>query len=582
MKKEVLLLIVLILVLGYWYLSRDYVQIKSTLYINADVITMERNQPSAQAVYVENGVIEAIGSNEELALYKNKADRVIDLNGSTLLPGFIDPHTHPVLVTFFRDMVDLSGFTHRSNASIWNHLSDEVAKTAKGEWLICKGLDPVLVPDLVTPTKQFLDSIAPDNPVFIVSQSMHSFWANSSAFEEVGVDKNTPDPSSASYYERDSTGELTGFLAEQDALLPFQNKINEANKDALVSTTVRAVEDYAAQGNTTIVAMGFSSPEQRALDFFRYLSADHPGFISLALSKFGILPQRKPAVRHYVYVRYNHVHQLPPSVDNGDDHFKILGVKFWYDGAPYTGSMYLERPYLNTEFNHKKLHISHNHRGESLLSMTEMAAAIEKYEQDDWQIAIHSQGDRSTREVMQAFAKSSDAEGDHRHRIEHCLLIQPESLSDMSHMDIHPSFHINHLYYYGEALKNDIIGNERVQQILPVKTADSLGLTYTLHSDAPMFPSEPLSLIQTAVTRETTAQDTIGERHGITVMDGLRAMTINGAWQIKMEDKLGSIKKGKYADFVVLDKNPLLVDPHQLRDIRVMRTIVAGQDVYVI
>ena len=102
-----------------------------------------------------------------------------------------------------------------------------------------------------------------------------------------------------------------------------------------------------------------------------------------------------------------------------------------------------------------------------------------------------------------------------------------------------------------------------------------------MHSDAPMFPSEPLSLIQTAVTRQTTAADTIGQRHAISVIDGLKAMTINAAWQIKMEDKLGSIKVGKYADFVVLDRNPLATPAAELRDIKVLRTIVAGQDVYV-
>jgi len=327
--------------------------------------------------------------------------------------------------------------------------------------------------------------------------------------------------------------------------------------------------------------MGLSSDDQQVVDFFEYLSTYSPSFLFKALSKVGKLPPRKPAVRHYMYIRYDNPHLLPPSLDNGDDYHKIIGVKYWYDGAPYTGSMYMEEPYLDTRFNEEKLHIGHNHRGESLLSVEEISDAILQYEKDSWQIAVHSQGDRSTKEVMEAFKASSKKGVDHRHRIEHCLLIQPESLTDMSRLSVHPSFHINHLYYYGGALKNEIIGTDRVEQVLPIHTADSLGLIYTMHSDAPMFPSEPLSLIQTAVTRQTTEDDTIGQRHAISVLDGLKAMTINAAWQIKMEDKLGTIEVGKYADFIVLDQNPLLVDPHRLRDIQVERTIVAGQDVYV-
>jgi len=577
MKRTILLVALLVLLAAGWYLSRDFNRVTSTLYINADVLTMEKEQQRAEAVYVEGGVIQAVGSNAELDLYRSQAEQVLDLKGATLMPGFIDPHTHPALVSFFRDMVDLSGFTHATNASIWSRLHEEVKKQSKGKWIICKGLDPVLV----TPSKSFLDSIAPDNPVFIISQSMHSFWANSAAFAAVGIDKDTPDPSTASYYERDDQGELTGFLAEQEALIPFQQKITEINGDEVIQSTVNTLEDYARNGNTSIVAMGLSSPEERVVDFFKYLSASQPGFLSSALSKFGVLPPRKPSVRHFIYIRYDNTHLLPSSVDNGDDQFRVLGVKFWYDGAPYTGSMYLEEPYLDSEFNHDKLHIGHNHRGESLLSVEEMSDAIEKYEQDGWQIAVHSQGDKSTTEVMEAFSRASKTDKDNRHRIEHCLMIQPASLLEMKRMGIHPSFHTNHLYYYGAALREEILGTERAEQILPINKADSLGLIYTMHTDAPMFPSEPLSLVQTAVTRQNTAGDTMGFHHAIGVRKALESMTINAAWQIKMEDKLGSIKVGKYADFVVLDRNPLKVSPDQLRDIQVQRTVVAGQDVFV-
>lgn len=581
MKRKILLAIPLLLIAAYWYLSLDFQRVHSTLYLNGDIVTMEEDQPRAEAVFVKDGIIQAIGTNEALLHYQSAAEVVIDLKGQTMLPGFIDPHTHTALDAFFIDMIDLSGFQHKTNASIWNYLSDQVKYSEKGSWLICKGLDPVLVPDLITPTKTFLDSIAPENPVFIISQSMHSFWANSLAFAEVGIDKHTPDPSESSFYEKDEFGELTGFLAEQEALIPFRKKITEMQGSDVIGNTVASIQNYAANGNTTVVTMGLSSDLEQVRDFFQFISTDHPDIFSNALSRIGILPKRKPMPRHYMYIRHDYTHLLPDTVANGNDYFKILGVKFWYDGAPYTGSMYMEDPYLESEFNYKKLHIGHNHRGQSLMSIYKMAGEIVKYESKGWQIAVHSQGDQSTREVMDAFDRASDLTKDNRHRIEHCLMTQPESLLEMQRMGIHPSFHINHLYYYGQALKDNIIGSDRAEEILPIAIADSLELIYTMHADTPMFPSEPLSLIQTAVTRETKEGNTIGDNLSIPIKNALEAMTINSAWQIKMEDKLGSIKVGKYADLVILDKNPLKVNPNQLRDIEVMRTVVAGQEVYV-
>jgi len=156
MKLRILIAVLLILALGYWYLSRDFDRVQSTLYLNADIVTMEADtDPSADAVYVKDGVIKAIGTSDELSTYSDEAELVVDLKGKTLLPGFIDPHTHPPLVAFFRDLVDLSGFTHSTNQSIWEHLGAVVKEKPKGEWIVCKGLDPVLVPDLVTPSKQF-------------------------------------------------------------------------------------------------------------------------------------------------------------------------------------------------------------------------------------------------------------------------------------------------------------------------------------------------------------------------------------------------------------------------------------------
>jgi hypothetical protein len=167
-----------------------------------------------------------------------------------------------------------------------------------------------------------------------------------------------------------------------------------------------------------------------------------------------------------------------------------------------------------------------------------------------------------------------------RHRLEHGVLLPPELLGKMKRLGITPSFHINHLYYYGEALKNDILGPARTEKMLPVGDAKKHGMHISLHADAPMYAEDPFSMLQTAVTRETRQGTVIGAKQAISVMDGLRALTIDSAWQLGMETKIGSIDPGKYADLVVLDRNPLKADPRSLRGIRVMKTYVAGEEAW--
>ena len=150
----------------------------------------------------------------------------------------------------------------------------------------------------------------------------------------------------------------------------------------------------------------------------------------------------------------------------------------------------------------------------------------------------------------------------------------------MSKLNIHPSFHINHLYYYGDMLADKIIGQRRTEKMLPVRSAEQKSLVYSLHADQPMFESKPLSLLHTAVNRQTQNGKKIGDDQTVSVNSALKALTINSAWQIKMENKIGSIKVGKYADFVILDKNPFKVPQKEIKNINVLQTIVNGNTIF--
>ena len=558
--------------------NNDFSEGADILFHNGPIITMEKDQPNAEAVYIENGIIKLVGDYNLLRKNIKKTTIVVDLKGQSLLPGFIDSHTHPVLSAFLYNMVDLSGFTHRTEEDLWNHFADKVSDYNPGDWILCKGFDQILVPDLIPPHISFLDSIAPNNPVLITSQSLHSYWANSHAFHAAGINRTTPDPEKSSYYERETNGNFTGYIAEQAAFEPFKKEIlSSLGIKRLKENSLMVLKDYAKSGYTSITSMGITTSDKKVIQLYKHISSKTSTITNRILALLDILPKRENTVRNFIFLRYDAAHLFPPSSTNGDDFFKIMGVKLWYDGSPYTGSMYLEAPYLDNHFTNNVLHIPPGHTGIPLLTKNQLSSYIMKYQSDGWQVAIHAQGDIAIRDIMNVFDDIGlQSENDFRHRIEHCILIDNESIEKMSKMNIHPSFHINHLYYYGDALEKQIIGASRADQMLPLKAAAENSLRFTLHADQPMFPSKPFSLLHTAVNRKTKNGKMLGKQNLITVYQGLEALTIHAAWQIKMDEKIGSIKEGKFADLIILDRNPLDSDKEDLRSIRVLETYVHG------
>lgn len=582
-RITIILLGLILLVVGYLLFPIDFEKAAPTLYYNANIITIDEDLPKAEAMLVVDGVIKGLGRLENIDTTGFKGLKRRDLDGATVLPGFIDVHTHFALSMFLSNMVDLSGFKHDSNERVWEYLDQTVKQTEPGEWILCKGLDPILVPDLVVPNLSFLDQIAPDNPVVIFSQSLHSYWANSQAFEQVGITAETPDPSDLSYYEKDEEGKLTGLIVEQEAFKAFAEILTEEvlTPKVLSLAAAKVMDQYAQNGNTTIVSTGLTINDSKPLLLLKHLSEQNSSMLGSALQKLGQLPARKPSPRHFIYMRHDRSQLLPKVRGGEDDFYDIIGVKHWYDGSPYIGSMYMDYSYLNTDVAIKSLHISPNSRGHALLEKDSLKSFIQNYHEAGWQIAIHTQGDAAIREVLDVYDELSHNLdfSKSRHRLEHCLLLPASELSRVKQLNIFPSYHINHIYYYGDALANSLLGEERSQEILPLKSSLESGITSTLHADQPMFESKPFRLIQTAMERKTKDGKVLGATEAIDLLNALKSLTINAAVQIHKEEKIGSLKQGKYADFIILDRDPFAVSIEELEQIRCRETYVNGDRV---
>lgn len=578
-----LLAVVVVILFSYAYFKKDYKRTPATLYTNGHFITLDEQTPTAEAMLVENGVIKAIGTNESVVSLKTEDISVVDLQQAVVMPGFVDPHTHFVLSMILAQMHDLSGFKHESNKAVWAHFEEVARQTEKGKWIICKGIDPILISDLKPPSLHYLDSIAPHNPVLMLSQSLHNYLVNSAALQKAGITKATPNPTANSYYEKNEAGDFTGLIVEQEAVQPIMKVIEKEvfTPKSLTQAANKVMAAYAQNGNTTLVSTGLTINDDKPLILLKHLSDNSLSLLGGALEKMGKLPKRKPNPRHFIYIRHDRT-QLLPKMPTENDFYNIIGVKHWMDGSPYIGTMYLDEPYLDTELTNDKLHIPKQHRGEALIEKTSLEKFIKDYHTAGWQIAIHTQGDAAIREVLDVFEtldKTINIKSA-RHRLEHCLLLPTSELDRVKALNVTPSFHINHLYYYGDALKTDLLGLERAERILPLAATQQKGIKYSLHADQPMFESKPFRLIQTAVERHTKSGDSIAVAQKITLLEALQAMTIDAAWQINMEDKIGSLKKGKYADFIILDKNPFEVSTDQLENIQCLQTFVHGNQVY--
>ena len=525
-----------------------------TIILAERIYTMDARDTVVDAVAIRGGRILRTGMRSDILGLKGRRTRVVDLGDYTVLPGFVDPHMHSNFAGL-RPWLDVGPFSTPTMDDARTKIRNAAAMAGQGVWVQAKMLDPSIMPGRPL-SREDLDQLSPNVPVFILESNGHNAYANSRAIELAGLTKDTPDPPQGRF-ERGPDGSLTGRLEEPPAFQPFIQVMTSPSASELVEYLRADLNDAAAKGCTALHDCGVGG---------LFAEAD----ISLIEAAL----QDTPPVRYagmLVSTHYEKWKQMGLRPGLHSPNLSFSGIKAWSDGSNQGLTGYQRKPYLNS-----------SNRGALNYSPEEIEALVRTLHADGWPIGIHANGDAAIDVVLDAFERGTGGEGGHkyRHRIEHCSILHDDQIRRMKALGISPSFLIGHVHYWGRAFRDRLLGPERANRLDPCRSALAGGLRISLHSDYNVTPIDPLRCIENAVLRDMNEGGGIlNPAECISPLEAIRAVTIDAAWQCHLDDTCGSLEVGKSADLVVLERDPTTVSPDTLRSIRVHSTWLGGQEV---
>ncbi|MEH6635795.1 MAG: amidohydrolase [Halioglobus sp.] len=566
MKWKSILLVLFALVVGLGVLvrmaTRTPVPPQHQVFINGDVITMDADNRVVQALSARGDLIEAVGSTDEIMALVGDETEVTDLRGRTLLPGFIDAHGHfpgSGMSVIAADLNSPPIGKLNTMDEVLTALAGRTATKSPGEWVIGFGYDDTLLAEKRHPTRAELDAISVEHPVVAMHVSGHMVVANSVALALVGVDATTPNPEGGVIGRRAGSMEPNGLL-EETARLDMMHLMQDMSLTDTYRLMKAAVNEYAAVGVTTAQSGGVSKELATGLSLF---------------SKIGVIPQR--------LVLFPFETDFTDSLLNGDyepadyagEKLTMGAVKIVADGSIQGFTGYLSGPY------HVPYHGDASYRGYAAVPRDQLFVKVEALHKAGYQIAIHGNGDESIEDILDAFeaAQRVYPVDDPRMILIHAQMAREDQVARMKDLGVTPSFFTAHTWYWGDRHRELFMGPERAAVMSPSRWAQDYGVRFSSHLDTPVTPMLPLQAVWSQVHRMTTGGDVLGPQQRISVMDALRAVTIDAAWQVFQEDNRGSLEPGKYADLVVLSGNPIQ-DPMNMRDLTVERTVVGGATIY--
>ncbi len=538
------------------------------LFYNGDIVTVNEKNMYAQAVWVKDGVIVDVGNDETLLNKIDKNTEKINLNGKTLMPGFIDPHSHFAMVSKTALLPSLAPSPVGSCDSIEKMIQilkdHDNATGNKSPIILGNGYDHEFLVEGRHPNKFDLDKVSMDRPVIVTHASGHVGSVNSFALKHMlKYDDSTPNPEGGVIDRLPNSNEPSGYLEETAIMKPLLTALsNKPSEEILTKMVEYGQLKYTSVGITTAQEGASTDAE---LDLFRFMAAKN--LFDIDVYAYPVMMMGEP------WLSDEHVKP-------GDwiGRAKFAGYKYFLDGSPQARTAWLSKPYEVVSENDDP-----NYVGVPIISdVNVLSEKFQKAIKDDVQFLVHCNGDASSDLFLNAYKdaiKKVKPKRALRPIMVHCQTTRPDQLDEMKQLGIYPTFFTAHTFFWGDVHRKNF-GEERAAMISNMRHSIDIDLKCTNHEDAPVLPPNPLLNIWSAVNRVTRSGVVLGEDKKVTPLEALKASTINGAFQYFEEDRKGSIEIGKLADFVITDKNLLKVPEMEIKDIKVLETIKEGKSVY--
>jgi predicted amidohydrolase YtcJ len=531
------------------------------LYVGGPILTMDAENRVVGALAVDGERIAAVGDEEPLRVWaEENGAAVVDLAGRALLPGFIDAHGHfpGEGVYESESIVNLNsppiGEVERIDGLV-ARLAALAAETSEGEWVVGMGYDDTLLEELRHPTRHDLDRASSKHPIAVLHISAHLAVVNSAGLAKLDYHADTPDPEGG-VIRREAGSQQPDGVLEENAMEPVRALLFPGALAAL--EIIRSASRRYARAGVTTAQSGLAS---RPLMTILYWT-----------SRLGLVPMRLVLWPNAETAEQIVAGELDPPAS---DYVRTGAVKLIADGSiqGYTG--YLTRPY------HVPPGDDAQYRGYPVIPRDELIEQVEHFHAAGLQVAVHGNGDASIDDILDAFesAQRKHPREDTRHVVIHAQMTRDDQLDRMRSLGVIPSFFSLHTYYWGDRHRRLFMGPERAARMSPAQGAVERGIVFTIHTDSPVVPMEPLRLVWAAVNRRTRSGFELGPDQRISPMRALRAVTIDAARQHFEEDDKGSLEPGKLADLVILSGSPL-DDPARIDELQVIETIVGGRSVY--
>ena len=520
--------------------------------INAKVFTIDEDQPQAEAFAVKSDRFTAVGSSSDMRNLASSGTEIIDAEGMTVIPGFIDAHSHPSSAGV-NELVQVNADL-RSITEIKEVLRQRAAITQEGQWVRAFKYDDTKLAE-GRPINRFdIDEVVPNHPAVVGHRGGHTGVYNSMALALAGVTSETPDPPGGRFY-RDSNGVLTGLAAER-ARYVFNSLIPSDSTREQRSDGVKLITELMTKAGLTSVHQTGASRN----DMIAYQDARADGGMRFRMYLFPRVQLFEDLVNAGIRSGF------------GDEVLRIGAVKFSADGSASERTMRMSTPFEGRPDDY----------GILTMSQEEIHEAVENAHRNDFQIGIHANGDVTIEMVLNAYERVQRLwpRNDPRHRIEHCSLVNPALLQRIKDLGVIPAPFYTYVHYHGNKWVE--YGEEKMRWMFAHKSFLDYNIPVAPASDYTPGPFEPMMALQSMVTRKDFDGRVWGPNQRITIDQAMRICTLNGAYASFEENIKGSITAGKLADFVILADDPHDVDPDNIKNIEIVRTVVGGTTMYAV